>query len=228
MQGIGLLPHHARDGAHAVGTHAPRASERRSPMSMLAQMVILVILVLVLATVLWRTTDPDPPRYRAKLTDAEHLRAAQRVPWVRSTIRELSRIVGLSHAPSFAVSNTCAYYDPVRHRISTSQALLARLSDAHLTLILAHEVSHATRRRQVICNNLGCARACDPCAEESTADRQAMHITGQTPMDWKHAMRAVLLAEPNLRPNAQLHQRAQALGVSLNVSITEPDQGLSP
>jgi Zn-dependent protease with chaperone function len=107
--------------------------------------------------------------------------------------------------PSFGVANAGAYYIPLSHRIQVSRAYLARLSDAELRLILAHEVGHATRRWKAFAR-----RSTD---EEVAADRVALRITGSTPDQWRYAVESTGRAEPGQIVGEDVVHRASALGL---------------
>ena len=112
----------------------------------IADLVVIVWASLFGVSWLWRVTDPDPTRGRVRLSQAEISASQEREPWARAQLAQLATAAGLRSVPSFGVANAGAYYIPLRHRIQVSRAYLARLSDAELRLILAHEVGHTTRR----------------------------------------------------------------------------------
>lgn len=171
----------------------------------IADLVVIVWASLFGVSWLWRVTDPDPTRGRVRLSQAEISASQEREPWARAQLVQLATAAGLRSVPSFGVANAGAYYIPLRHRIQVSHAYLARLSDAELRLILAHEVGHATRRWKAFAR-----RSPD---EEVAADRVALRITGSTPDQWRYAVESTGRAEPGQIVGEDVVHRASALGL---------------
>lgn len=191
-----------RDGAQGIALRT------------IAFMINLIKLLLLATTVvgsgvwIWRTTDPDPKRYRASLSPQEIQTSWKRAPWVIAELACLAKAAGLRSSLSFGIANAGAHYSPFWHRVSISRAFLARLSDTDLRLILAHEVAHAARRLQTFSR-------CGAIEEELAADRAALQMTGSTPEQWAEAIRASVVAEPGMAITNQLALRAEALGIQL-------------
>ena len=155
---------------------------------------------------IWRLADPDPKHLRAALGPQELLAAERRVQWAESMLAALAGAASMHRAPSLGMANVGAHYIPLRHRVCVSHAFLARLSDAELQLILAHEVGHAARRCKTFFRAGGIS-------EEVLADRLALRIASATPEQWLHTVLASIAAEPSLAMNLELERRALALGV---------------
>lgn len=79
------------------------------------------------------------------------------------------------------------------------------------SLILAHEVGYAKRRRQCWVASHYEARRLQ---EEVLADETALDITGATPQDWSNALAASACAEDAAVDPNELAQRRAALGLS--------------
>ena len=155
---------------------------------------------------IWRLADPDPKHLRAALGPQELLAAERRVQWAESMLAALAGAASMHRAPSLGMANVGAHYIPLRHRVCVSHAFLARLSDAELQLILAHEVGHAARRWKTFFRAGGIS-------EEVLADRLALRIASATPEQWLHTVLASIAAEPSLAMNLELERRALALCV---------------
>jgi hypothetical protein len=174
------------------------------------QLVGLLVMVLMSLASMWRAVDPD--RTHGSTLTADELAAAEkRLPWVRQTVVDLALAAGVNRLGRTEFASASARYEPVLHRIFVSRALCARLDDAALRLILAHEVGHAKRRRQCWVASHYEARRLQ---EEVPADETALDITGATPQDWSNALAASACAEDAAGDPNELAQRRAALGLS--------------
>lgn len=170
----------------------------------IAQLALVCVLTLGGGVLIWRLTDPDPRRLRARLSNQEMQMAHDRIPWARTTLYSLAVASGCRRVPSFGLANFGAHYSPVWHRIRVSLAFLARLSEADLRVILAHELGHSRRRLQTFFRP-------GAIEEEVHADAFALRLIGATPEQWEHAVRMSVAAEPNMTANAHLEYRAHAI-----------------
>jgi Zn-dependent protease with chaperone function len=174
------------------------------------QLVGLLVMVLMSLASIWRAVDPDRTP-GSPLTAAEIATAERRLPWVRQTVDELALAASVSRLGRTEFATSGARYESVLHRIFFSRALCARLDDAALRLILAHEVGHAKRRWQCwIASHHEAWRL----HEEVLADATALGITGATPQDWSNALAASARAEDAACDPNELAQRRAALGLS--------------
>lgn len=173
------------------------------------QLVSLLVMVLLSVSSIWRAVDPDRTP-GSLLTAAEIAVAEGRLPWVRQTVDDLALAASVNRLGRTEFASSGARYEPVLHRIFVSRALCARLDDAALRLILAHEVGHAKRRWQCwIASHYEARRL----QEEVLADANALDITGATPQDWRNALAASACAEDAAGDPNELAQRRAALGL---------------
>ncbi|MEZ1894510.1 M48 family metalloprotease [Pseudomonas aeruginosa] len=173
---------------------------------------LLIGLVLGIACALmwiFHATDPDPAHLRAAVSDEEATTATDRLRWVDQTIADLASVAQIKPLRTAKFANAGIYYKPLWHRVNISRALLARLSDADLRLILAHEIGHATRRFAT----WGSLRESSRIAEEIRADAMALRLTGDSKDDWLRAMRAALRAENINGSPREIAARLAALGI---------------
>lgn len=174
------------------------------------QLVGLVVMVLMSLASVWRAVDPDRIP-GSPLTPAEIAAAERRLPWVRQTVDDLALAAGVSRLGRTEFASSGARYESVLHCIFVSRALCARLDDAALRLILAHEVGHSKRRWQCwIASHHEAWRL----QEEVLADATALYITGATPQDWSNALAASARAEDAVGDPNELARRRAALGLS--------------
>lgn len=171
-------------------------------------------LVVGLSTFIWYSSAPDRPSDRSALSKTEQMTARSRIEWVKSTLLELSEAAKLKEAPRFKIANYGAHYQPVFHRVGLSLALLSRLDEQDLRLILAHEIGHAVYRwdHYVRVRSL---------ADEHSADCIALKLTGEAPAAWARAAIAVVHAEDQATFTSELVSRARALGVDLAGAMSQ-------
>ncbi|MCX7201363.1 MAG: hypothetical protein NTV17_03470 [Burkholderiales bacterium] len=155
------------------------------------------------------STDPDPAHRRIAVTNEELTIATERLGWVNETIAGLASSAQIRPLRATKFANSGIYYKPLWHRVNISRALCARLSDADLRLILAHEVGHATRR----CATWTIFRESSRIAEEIRADEIALRLTGATSDDWHRAMLSALRAEKITGSPREIAARLAAFGV---------------
>lgn len=173
------------------------------------QLVGLLVMVLISLASIWRAVDPDRTP-GSPLTAAEIAAAERRLPWVRQTVDELALAASVSRLRRTEFASSGARYESVLHRIFVSRALCARLDDAALRLILAHEVGHAKRRWQSwIASHYEAWRL----QEEVLADATALDITGATSQDWSNALASSARAEDATGDPNELARRRAALGL---------------
>ena len=115
-------------------------------MNSIAQLALVVFCTVGCCILAWRLSDPDPKSLRASLSPQEIRASKRRMQWAESVLATMASSANLAKPPSFGIANCGAHYRPLGHRVCVSQAFLARLSDAELPLILAHEIGHAARR----------------------------------------------------------------------------------
>lgn len=139
----------------------------------------------------FHATDPDPAIGRVIISDNEVVTASERLQWVNQTVAELASRAQIKPLLPTKFANAGIYYKPLWHCVNISRAMCARLSDADLRLILAHEIGHATRRY----STWGAFRESSRITEEIRADEIALHLTGSNKDDWLRAMSAALHAE---------------------------------
>ncbi|HFS0487159.1 TPA: M48 family metalloprotease [Pseudomonas aeruginosa] len=159
---------------------------------------------------IFHATDPDPAHHRVAVSEEELTTATNRLRWVDQTIAELAAQAQIKPLRAAKLANAGVYYKPLWHRINISRALLARLSDADLKLILAHEIGHATRR----CATWASFRESSRIAEEIRADAIALRLTGANKNEWLRAMLAALRAEDVNGSPREIAARLAALGIS--------------
>lgn len=163
---------------------------------------------------IWRLTDLDPVSGREAVSPTEEQYANVRLAWIAAELRDLTNMTGISslRPPQFA--NFGAHYVPMLHRVRVSRAMCARLDDADLRLILAHEVGHAARRWRNILVFTGSAAL----REELLSDRFAIAATGAGPNEWFKAVINSQGVEPNgASEDNEFRRRAQALGLVIPV-----------
>lgn len=175
-----------------------------------AQLVGLVVMVLMSLASIWRAVDPDRTP-GSPLAAAELAAAERRLPWVRQTVDDLALAASVNRLGRTEFASSGARYEPVLHRIFVSRALCARLDDAALRLILAHEVGHAKRRWQCWVASHYEARRLQ---EEVLADATALDVTGATSQDWSNALASSARAEDATGVPNELAQRRAALSLS--------------
>jgi Peptidase family M48 len=135
----------------------------------------------------------DPVSTRVRTADFEDALAHARLAQVVSLVKVYAPRLGLNEQHvSIRFCNSGAYALTIplvrRHVIGISRALLARLSDASLQIIIAHEVAHCSRRSPAISDD-------QRLQEEIRADRLALFLTGMAASDWQIAIEESALAE---------------------------------
>ncbi len=177
-----------------------------SPLPLLIGLVCGIACALVW---IFHTTDPDPAHRRVAVSEEEVATATKRLKWVDQTIAELAVRAQIKPLRVTRFANAGVYYKPLWHRVNISQALCARLSNADLRLILAHEIGHATRRYATLI----AFRESSRIAEEIRADDMALCLIGASKDDWHHAMFASLRAEDLNGSPREIAARLVALGL---------------
>lgn len=177
--------------------------------TVLLQALFLVAIVSGAVVWIWHATDPDPESGRVCTSIAEQQRADARLPWISAVLADLTARAGIPGFREPRLANFGAHYRPIDHRVCVSRAMCARLDDADLRLILAHEVGHATRRWRtwVAFSEASNLR------EELHADSFALMIIGVGAEAWLRAVKNAQAIEPS--SDGQIHSRALALGLSL-------------
>lgn len=167
---------------------------------------------------IFHATDLDPTLVRVVVSGEEAVTATERLRWVDKTVTELASRAQIKPLRTTKFANAGIYYKPLWHRVNISPALCARLSDADLRLILAHEMGHAARRYSM----WSTFRESSRIAEELRADEMALRLTGASEDDWMHAMLAALCAEGHSGRSHEISARLAALGVDSAVVGSRP------
>lgn len=157
------------------------------------QMVILCAAILLTVKGIIEITDLDPKSEKISTTAEERCVAKARLKWIDEQIAGYAQALGIKSLRPAGYANTGIHYSAFSHRVYIPEAHLARLQDRPLSIVLAHEVGHASRRWQLFARVFSEA---DEIEEEVIADRIAVKLTNATPEEWEEAKQVSCAIDP--------------------------------